>query len=235
MLLFSSPHLIRAPIPYNPLPRLGRGWRRASLRSARLPDGHLPCPLFLEGNLETTGEFFGGCLAFWSFDSSYAVHEGVEEMEFCVFAPPKRRCFKRQVSQQAGSLACHGEAMCLKYGFGAIARVRRRVFAPHRSLRSDRGETRASIQGGVLRLGASSVAMSYATAPFCKTHRQNRSASFPLGAAGGDKTRRFTCANASWFEGGETASPWQACFGGAGVRISSTPSCTQRRAKKRGA
>ena len=48
----------------------------------------------------------------------------------------------------------------------------------------------------------------------CKTHRQNRSASFPTGAAGGDKTRRFTCANASWFEGGETASPWQACFGG---------------------
>ena len=84
------------------------------------------------------GEFFSGCLemglgcfvAFWSFDSSYAVHEGVEEMEFCVFAPPKRRCFKRQVSQQAGSLACHGEAKFSKYGLGAIARVRRRVFAP---------------------------------------------------------------------------------------------------------
>ena len=43
--------------------------------------------------------------------------------------------------------------------------------------------------------------MSFAMALFCKTHRYIRSASFPPGAAGGDKTRRLTCAGARWVEG----------------------------------
>ena len=121
--------------------------------------------------------------------------------------------------------ACRCVAPFSRYGFGAIARVRRRVFVPPIARYARiRGKLALRFRQGVLRLGASNVAMSFAMALFCKTHRYIRSASFPPGAAGGDKTRRLTCASASWFGGGETASPWQACFGGAGVRISSTPS-----------
>ena len=137
------------------------------------------------------------------------ITEGVEDIR--TLAPPKRRL-----------------PLCstvLKVWFWSYSQGETARFCPpHRSLRSDRGETRASIQGGVLRLGASSVAMSFATAPFCKTHRQNPSASFPTGAAGGDKTRRLTCASASWFEGGSPLHDGRRVSGGAGVRISSTPS-----------
>ena len=86
------------------------------------------------------------------------VIEGVEEMR--ALAPPKR---------PLPLCSTVLEVWFWSYSQGETARFR----PPHRSLRSDKGETRASIQGGVLRLGASSVAMSFTTAPFCKTHRQN--------------------------------------------------------------
>ena len=100
--------------------------------------------------------------------------EGAEDMEFCVGAP------------QNG--ACRCVAPFSRYGFGAIAKVRRRVFVPPIARYARiRGKLALRFRQGVLRLGASNVAMSYAMALFCKTHRQNPSASFPTGAAGGTK------------------------------------------------
>ena len=50
--------------------------------------------------------------------------------EKCEHWPPQNGAVSRGKEPAGWLLACHGEAMCLKYGFGAIAKVRRRVFAP---------------------------------------------------------------------------------------------------------
>ena len=97
----------------------------------------------------------------WCVFAPCGGQEGVEEMEFCVFAPPKRRCFKRQVSQQAGSLACHGEAVSRPSNHDALAQVKRRVLSPPGCARR---ETRAS-----------NVAMSFAKECHGITHRYIRS------------------------------------------------------------
>jgi hypothetical protein len=132
----------------------------------------------------------------------FVIHEGVEEIrtesgeaqnqgsqgEMRTLAPPKRRCFKRQgASRLAPCLPLCStvlEVWFWSYSQGETARF----VPPIARYARIRGKLALRFRQGVLRLGASNVAMSYAMALFCKTHRYIRSASFPPGAAGGQNT-----------------------------------------------